>query len=248
MIPRFFISNPPQGDQVDLTGGEAHHMIDVRRMVEGDRVTLFDNGGAEYAGVIERIIGGGAGLSVRIRVSERGQTDREPAVKIVIATAIPKGERADTMAQKCAELGCHTWIPLECARSVVRFVPGREGKLEKWRRVALEASKQCGRNRVMEVGEPCAFEALLKEGAKTPGLRLICALTPSARPLKNLLAEKGHPKDIICLVGPEGGFTDEEMTQAAAAGFIPVRLARSILRTETAAIAATAIIGAEYMP
>ena len=228
-------------------------MIDVRRMVEGDAVVLFDNAGAEYAGVIERIIGGGAGLSVNVRITASGPADREPAVKIVLAAAVPKGERADVMMQKCAELGCHTLVPMECERSVVRFVTGRQGKLEKWRRIALEASKQCGRTRIMEIAAPCAFKDVLSLGAwaqqaaPPASLGVICALTSDARPLKNLLAEKGHPKDIICLVGPEGGFTEEEIRLALAAEFSPATLARSVLRTETAAIAAVAIIGAEYL-
>jgi len=228
-------------------------MIDVRRMVEGNTVTLFDNAGTEYAGVIERIIGGGAGLSVNVRLATATQADREPAVKIVLATAIPKGERADMMVQKCAELGCHTLVPMECRRSVVRFVDGREGKIEKWRRIALEASKQCGRDRIMEIAAPCPFKAVISMGAWAQqaappvSMGVICALTPDAKPLRNLLAQKGHPKDITCLVGPEGGFTDEELAQALTAGFHSATLARSVLRTETAAMAAVAIIGAEYL-
>jgi len=228
-------------------------MIDVLRKVEGDAVILFNNAGAEYAGVIERIIGGGAGLSVNVRLTSASRADREPAVKIVLAAAIPKGDRADVMVQKCAELGCHTLVPMECERSVVRFVEGREGKIEKWRRIALEASKQCGRPRIMEIASPCPLKSVISMGswaqqaAPPVSLGVICALAPEAKPLKNLLAEKGHPKDIICLVGPEGGFTEEELKQALAAGLHPVTLARSVLRTETAAIAAAAIIGAEYL-
>jgi 16S rRNA (uracil1498-N3)-methyltransferase len=164
----------------------------------------------------------------------------------VLATAIPKGERADFMVQKCAELGCHTLIPMECERSVVRFVPGREGKLQKWRRIALEASKQCGRNQIMEIALPQSFKEVLRLGAQC-SLRIVCSLAPQVKPLKNLLAEMGHPKDIICLVGPEGGFTEEELNLALAAQFHPVTLARSVLRTETAGIAAVAIIAAEYL-
>jgi 16S rRNA (uracil1498-N3)-methyltransferase len=244
--PRFFITAPTQGDLVTITGEEAHHMIAVRRLVQGDAVTLFDAAGNEYAGVLTRIERTKAGPFVAVRIQAKTPADRKPGVKLVIATAIPKGERADVLVQKCAELGCASLIPMECERSVVRFVPGREGKLDKWRRIALEASKQSGRNTIMEVAPPALFKEILVLAAQR-SLALICSTTPGAKPLKNLLAEQPHPKDIICLVGPEGGFTEDEEKQAVAVGFRAASLARSVLRTETAAIAAAAVIGSQYL-
>lgn len=216
----------------------------VRRLHVGDTVILFENTGAEHEAVIVEVERGKHGPIFALSIKSSIKIDREAPVRVLIATAIPKGERADWMIQKCAELGCHALVPMECARSVVHFTTAREGKIQRWRRIALEASKQCGRNRVMEVHEPTSFQNVLSLiHAHTLGI--ICA--PDPKTLPNLLAEKGHPKDIMCLVGPEGGFTDVELKQAQAAGCLAAGLARSILRTETAAVAAMAIIGAAYL-
>jgi len=222
-----------------IEGGEAHHIASVKRLEAGDEITLFDGHGRELLARIAEVSRKG-GLKVRVTIEDAAYVDREPSVQVTIASAVPKGKRAEMMIQKCAELGLQRFIPVQCARSVVNVMTRAESRTGKWRKISTEASKQCGRNRIMEILSPCNFERVLRLGGHD--LYLIATEDRRASPLKHVLKAAGRPKKLLWLIGPEGGFTEAEVTHAVRAGFRPVLLAPSTLRVETAAIAAMAMV------
>lgn len=230
----------PGPGEIEIDGDEAHHIIRVKRLGVGDEIVVFDGSGREAgAEIVHASIDAGV---VRVRISETHDIEREAGVDITLAAAVPKGKRADFMIQKCAELGVRRFIPLDCARSVVNVRTRAETKIEKWQRICAEASKQSGRNRVMEVRPPGTLTEVLRL-ASSHQIALIATLAEDARSLRMVLDSIADPlKTVLYLVGPEGGFTRTEVSEATRAGCTAVTLAPSILRTETAAIAGAAML------
>jgi 16S rRNA (uracil1498-N3)-methyltransferase len=156
-----------------------------------------------------------------------------------MATAIAKGSRMDFLLEKVAELGAARVVPVLTERGVVQG--SGEARRTHWQRRLREACKQCGRNVVPELADPATVEELGELLAQSD-LALLFDLGPSARPLADVLRDSPSAKTILCLIGPEGGFTEQEQGRLTSAGAVPVRLAPTVLRIETAAIAAVAAI------
>jgi 16S rRNA (uracil1498-N3)-methyltransferase len=236
MADRFFTDQPLNLGEIVLDGAEAHHLAAVRRFVPGDTVTLFNGDGAEYPA---EVLSAGK-KQVVVVVQKRIEANRELPFPLVIASALPKGDRADFLLEKLVELGVTSFVPLICERSVV--VP-KEHKREKYERAVIEASKQCGRNRLMDVQPPCKFTEFVGRAMEGTKRILHTSLAESASDgsvFSPLLALPAN-KTLTWLVGPEGGFTEEEVSLAIQNGWQPASLGPRILRIETAAIAAAAI-------
>jgi 16S rRNA (uracil1498-N3)-methyltransferase len=234
--PRFHCHLPLAGAvQIELAPSAAHHASKVLRLRRGDQVVLFDGSGGEYEASIHEVDKYG----VLVDVGKFHPTDREPVLKVCIAQGLASGDKMDTILQKAIELGVTCFQPLATRKSVVRLTEERAARRAMhWQQVAIAACEQCGRNQVPEV---LAVEEIGSwVGRQIPGSRLM--LAPNA-PVR--LAEVPRPTDeVTLLVGPEGGFTDDEIMWALNAGFKPVRLGPRILRTETAGLAALAAIQA----
>ena len=226
MADRFYTDQPLSPGEFVLDGPEAHHLAAVRRFEAGDTITLFNGDGCDYPA--EVLSAGKKQVSVMIR--ERLDADRELLFPLVIASALPKGDRADFLLEKLVELGVSTFVPLICERSVV--VP-KEFKREKYQRAVIEASKQCGRNMLMEVRPPIKFAEFVKESLDGEK-RVLHTNDSKADRLQSV-----GPR--VWLVGPEGGFSESEMKLALEHGWHPTSLGPRIFRIETAAIAAAAI-------
>ncbi len=220
-----------------MEGSEAHHMAHVLRLKSGQRVCLFDGKGTEAVG---RIVGTEKDR-VRIEIEECAQTDREARVAIDLAFSIPKGDRAEILVEKACELGVKRLIPIECRRSVVRLREEGSQKLNKWRRIAIEASKQCGRTYVTEVEEMTPLTSLLGETGRY-GLALLATTSPTGKLLQEVIRGCLGVNSILCVVGPEGGFTEEEVEEAKEKGCLEVNLGVRVLRIETAAIAVVSML------
>ncbi len=230
---RFYLKTLPCEEKVRITGEEARHMK-VRRLARGDRVCLFDGQGNEALGTIDEIKRDDITVTVlgRQKVSSEG-------VFTALATAVPKGKRMDWLVQKATELGVGMIIPLVSQRAVVK--PKEGAKSERWQKIAVEAAKQSKRATVPEILPPVNIDDILDE----KGYDLKLALMPeSERKIKEVLREK-RPEKILCLIGPEGGFTDEETSKIKAAGFAPVNIGKNILRIETAGVAVLSMINYE---
>lgn len=228
MADRFYTPDPLAPGEYTLTGSEAHHLASVRRFAPGDHVTLFNGDGSDYPAIITA-----AGKkAVTVNVLRVEQTDRELPFPVVIASALPKGDRADYLLEKLTELGVTRFVPLVTSRSVVQ---PKEAVVEKFTRAVIEASKQCGRNRLMSVDPPRTWAAFLKL-PDLPERRFV--LHTSAGAPGRLV-----PGACVVAVGPEGGFAPEEVGAATATGWVAASLGPRVLRVETAAVAAAALVG-----
>lgn len=232
MADRFFVDvPPPTAGEIVITGPDAHHMTAVRRFAAGDRVMLFCGDGNEYAA---EVVGVGK-KAVTLAVLGMDAVDREPPFPVVVASALPKGDRADYLIEKLVEVGATRFIPLSTSRAVV--VP-KEEKTGKFERAVIEASKQCGRNVLMAVEPACAFGGLVRR-ADLPPLRLVLH-TADGSPVP-----QPNPSGVVFAVGPEGGFTPVEVADAAANGWRAARVGPRVLRVETAAVVAAAWASAQ---
>lgn len=216
---------------VELPEAAAHHAARVLRLSDGDAVVLFDGRGGEYEA---RLAMPGRGR-VLARTGEQRSVERESPLGVTLVQAVSSSDKMDFTVQKAVELGVAAIHPVLSARSLVRLSAEREAKkLAHWRRIAIAACEQCGRNRVPEVREPVALDRYLPPA----GSRIL--LSPSG---SGKLA--GFVKaPVVLAAGPEAGFSDEEERLLLRAGFNPVRLGPRILRTETAALAALAALNA----
>ena len=235
MSHRFYCSGPAVDGVFRLDADEARHLVRVCRKGVGDAVELFDGRGfATLARVVE------AGRDEVRLVAEGGPLpDREAACRIEVGTAVPKGDRFDWLVEKAVEIGVARVVPLSTARSVV---DPRGSKLERLRRAIVEASKQSGRSRLMELAPPEDLSTFLE---RADGVRLVAdpaGEPPHAWPT---IAAGGTAR---LVVGPEGGLTEEESALAVARGWTPVRYAAAILRVETAVAAGAAAILARAQP
>lgn len=233
MSERFFSDEPITGAEAKIAGAEAHHLLHVMRLKEGARVVLFDGGGAEFEAEVLKC----GRADVQLAVLARREADRERPAPLVVGVALPKGDRQKWLVEKLTELGAATLAPLVTERSVAQ--PSR-GALEKLRRAVVEASKQCGRNRLMEVCEPAPLAAFLNDPSAQSAARLI------AHPSGGPAPAGAQPATVWCAVGPEGGFTDGEVDAARRAGWEVVALGPRILRVETAALALAARVAADF--
>lgn len=228
MAGRFHIDEPLGPGDVVLTGAEAHHLAAVSRLAPGDDVVLFNGDGRDYLGRVVEI----ARKRVTIHVHTVDPVNRESAVRCHLVAAMPKGDRGDVMIEKLTELGVARFTPLNTQRTIVLPKPDR---LDNLRRTVIEASKQCRRNRLMTIDPLTTWPAFLHPSG-LPEHRLI--LHPGGRDLRRLNSLP-QIRDVVIAIGPEGGFTDEEL--AIATGWTTVSLGPRILRIETAAIAAAAL-------
>jgi 16S rRNA (uracil1498-N3)-methyltransferase len=224
-----------------IDSSESHHITHVKRLKVGDNIIVFNGMGDEFEAEIEEI----EDNRVKVKINQQKTISKENIVGIDIAFAIPKGKRSHLLIQKCTELGVHKLIPINYARSVVKLKDDCSAKIEKWQKIAIEASKQCGRNTITEIGEVVNFDNILKT-VDSYDLSLFACSQSDANNLKNTLQEHPKPNNIISFIGPEGGFATNEIEMAIKAGCKFVSLGSRILRIETAAIAVSAILSYHY--
>lgn len=241
MRERRFLVHPEDigKDRAFIRGGELHHLQRVLRLRSGDEVAVFDGRGRGFRGRIESIEASRAGVVL----GEPEDPRAEPKIRITLLQGIPHGERMDLIVEKATELGASRIVPVVSARSVVRPRSGRWGKMDRWRRIAVSAAKQSGRLVVPEIAEPESYEAALNESpssAATERIVFHTAAESASCPAEPL--QSGKPFSVLVLVGPEGGFTEEEFAAATAAGWRAASLGPRTLRADTAAVAALTLV------
>lgn len=241
---RFLVEHiPPQGKTLIIRGAEARHIRRVLRMGPGARILLMDGKGRRCEAIIES----GDRLEVQVRTEKILQPPAPSPIEITICQALLKSQSMDFVIQKTSELGIHSIQPFSSMRTVVRMEREKaQGRLKRWRDIAASAAKQSDRPRPAEICEPCSFEELLTLSRKGHGLKMILYEEEKARDLKGLLRSNPEAERIIAMVGPEGGFSPDEVTAAVEAGFLPVSLGRRILRAETASLTLAAILQYEW--
>lgn len=235
-IPRIFCEQRlGPGAQFALDDDAAQHVGRALRLRVGNTVVVFDGTGGEYDAVIQRVDRD----RVDVKVGSFRPEAPAPALAVGLVQGLPEADKMDWVLQKATELGV-AWVqPIVCERSVVRLAGERAAKREAhWQRVAIAASEQSGRTRVPEVRPTLPF----RDWAAQPSTALRWALQPGAA--EALAAQSAPTGEVELLVGPEGGLSEREQELATHVGFRAVALGPRVLRTETAAPAAMAVIQA----
>lgn len=223
MSDRFFHPAGFESDKITLTGTEAHHLLHVLRAQVGLQIELFDGQGRSAEG---EVVNTGR-REAEVELSNRYQSP--PLRGLTLLTAVPKGDRFRWLVEKATELGVSRLIPVSTARSVVT---PRETKLQKMEQTVIAACKQSGRNWLMPIGEMLALADALGQISSTEQL---LAAHPSGQSLSEFSGNRDQ--DYTLVIGPEGGFTEEEFSLLQTSNACVVSLGETILRTETAAIA-----------
>jgi 16S rRNA (uracil1498-N3)-methyltransferase len=252
MTRRRFYASPKQfasdGATVELSREEALHLKNVLRLRAGDEAFVFDGEGNEYA----CIVAGGsesrraerATMEVRAKVEPQRA---ESPLDLTLGVALLKGEKFDLVVQKATELGVWRIVPVVTKRADVRLREGREktDRLARWQRLALEAAKQSGRARLPEVCAPVALASMFETEAGKQSVeerQLLFTERGGRGLLETVRGWPAKPTKLTALVGAEGGWDDEELEQAAGAGWLSITFGGRVLRAETAAIVVAGLL------
>jgi 16S rRNA (uracil1498-N3)-methyltransferase len=238
-MPRFHVPQPlAAGQQLELPADVAHH-VNVVRMEPGDTLTLFNGDGGEYTAVLTDVQKKKAWAEIKVF----DPREAELPFAVTLAQALPEGSKMDWIIEKAVELGVAGIQPLAARRCVVRLSAERaEKKLEHWNGIVVSASEQCGRNRLASVAAPQEF----REWISQQDLHKRVILTPRATKSLADWARHQPAQALSIMVGPEGGFSDEEEAEALRHGVLPLSIGPRVLRTETAALAAVSILSAAW--
>lgn len=238
-LPRFHVDLPlVPGAELFLPDAVAHHAGRALRLRDGDTVVLFDGRGGEYPAILSF-----EGKHAVVKLAEHDPREAELAGRITLVQGIASGDKMDWIIEKAVETGVHAIVPIAAERSVLKLTGDRlEKRLAHWRRIAQAACEQCGRNRIPVVSAPMTLAQWLasENGAGDQTARLLCH--PGAeQSLTARVQAQTSLQDLVLLVGPEGGWSDEELKRARLGGVEAVAFGPRVLRSETAG---TALIAA----
>lgn len=236
---RFFIEDAAApGAIVEISGGDAHKIVHVLRLREGDTVAVIDSAGRAFSATLAE-----CGRIVRAAIErEIGPGAKTSALRVHLAQAVPKGSRMDFVIEKATELGVAAFHPFFSERSVGRGAG--DAKLSRWHRLAKTAAQQCGRSDVPAVDAPITFSTLLQRFSAYDAVLFaweLAAPESLTRRLTDMLPSEGS---VLVVIGPEGGFSHAEAESAAGHGARLLWLGPRVLRTDTAALVLLAVIGA----
>ena len=223
---------------ISLPRAASHYVARVLRLTVGDHIGLFDGSGREYRVCLTRVSAG------QVR-AERQALLAAASGRIgdtVLGQGLSQGPKMDWIVEKCSELGLAALVPLHTELSLVRSTGQRvAAKMARWQRIAAAAAAQCGRRTLLEIGAPSSLSDFCARH-EAADLKIICWEHESSRGIRQALETGDSQRPVAVLVGPEKGFTEDEVAAAAAHGFVPVSLGPRRLRTETAAVVVTGII------
>lgn len=238
-IPRFYVPQPlAVGQEFTLPDTTFRHAVQVLRLGAGEPLILFNGEGGDYCAQMSNL----SKRSASVMIDSFSPLDTESPLHLTLVQAIIKPDKMDFALQKAVELGVNTIQPLITQRSVVRI--GKEQvdkKLQHWEGIVVAACEQSGRTRMPDVRTPLTLERWLA----TPAIGSRLILAPGDFPRINALPS-ALPAPVALLIGPEGGFTDEEVAISVQAGVMPVSLGPRILRAETASLTALALLQHRY--
>lgn len=236
MNRRFFSPAPLQVGPLQLTGTEAHHLLHVLRAAPGDEIILFDGAGGEFSACIEST----ARKTVACQILQERSVNRELPAELVLGAALPKGERQRWLVEKATELGVTRLVPVETSRSTQQRVKQQRTNTphDRLQRTVIESCKQCGRNQLMDISPTTSLDVFL---SAAPAASHRWMAHPQGATSAHAKVTPAVDLPTWLLVGPEGGFTEHETTQAKTEGWQTIDLGPRILRVETAAIALTSL-------
>lgn len=227
-------------EEIEITGGDAHHLAYVMRAQVGDAVVVAGSDGR----IARMVICGIVHDSVHLRCMEYLPQTETERTEVILVQALLKGEKMDFVVQKAVELGAAAFCPITTDHVVVRYDAKKAAaKTARWQKIADEAAKQCGRSALMRVAEPASLSALLQDAAllHAPDTAIIFCYEGERTQSMRTVLRSVDARRIVLIVGAEGGFSPAEAAAIRAAGAQSVSLGRLILRAETAALAALAV-------
>lgn len=243
-MPKFFINNIDftKESAVLITGEDAHHLIKSLRVKVGETIIVCNGEGIDYSARVEKIDID----AVLAKLIEEVYLNSEPDLKVKLYTAITKGEGFEYAIRKCVEAGVYKIIPTVTERTVVDLPKSKFAKKhERWNKISSEAAKQSGRSLIPPVVDPIDFKAALNE-LSSDELTVICYVEEGTLTLKDAFRGYSKNKTINVFIGPEGGFTKQEIDLAVIKGAKKVTLGNRILKAETAGFFVTAIAMYEF--
>ncbi|MGD0021129.1 MAG: RsmE family RNA methyltransferase [Smithellaceae bacterium] len=239
-IPRIYCPDAIENKEICELGPDNYkYLKQVLRLKPGSKIYVFDGFGHEFAAVIKSFSSGRVCVELGERISAAGKE-----IRISLAQAIPKANKMDLIVKSAAELGADVIIPFTAARSVSRITGDKAlPKVARWQKIAREAARCCRGSQITEVLSPTSFANMLSQ-ASDKSYKIIFWEEESQKSIKGALMDKkfNSLNDFFVIVGPEGGFSKDEVRLAKKAGFISVSLGRQILKVETAAAAIISII------
>lgn len=236
-MPRFFIDEKPQGENITITGEDAHHITKVLRMKINEQLVICDSKGNDYNCQIESL----QKDCVCCKIIETTQSVGEAKTDVTLYMALPKGDKMDFIIQKAVELGAKKIVPYIAKRSVSR--PDEKSmhkKCDRWRKIAKEAAMQSGRGIIPEVCDVLTFKDAVKQASECQ-FALFLYENEQETSIKNVLSQK-EISSVALMIGPEGGFDESEVKLAVNANMKSVSLGKRILRCETAPIVSLSIV------
>lgn len=237
-MPKFFVA-PTQirENQITIVGNDARHIQTVLRMGLDEELILCDGLGMDYRCSISSL----EGDSVQVKIIEKAPCDVEPKTNIVLYQGLPKADKMEWIIQKCTEVGVTRIVPVSTQYAIMKLAQKETKKLERWQKIAEAAAKQSGRGLIPQVGpRALTFLQAIEEARMLSGT-VIAYEKESAYGIKEFISSFSGDR-IGIFIGPEGGFSPEEIAQAMQAGIRPITLGKRILRTETAGLVTAAIV------
>jgi 16S rRNA (uracil1498-N3)-methyltransferase len=233
---RFFIEGRHEtGDVVTLSGSDAHKIVSVLRLHDGERIDVIDSAAQRFSAILST-----DGRTVRAALGERVASTESAPLEITVAQGVPKGQKMDFVVEKLTELGAARIIPLQSERTVVTDVS--PNKIERWRRLAKSAAQQCGRDTIPQITDPQRFAELCDSFASYDAVLFPWELAEPAPLRERLPGLVADAKRVLVVIGPEGGFSHAEADDAQHAGARLISLGSRILRTETAALTLLSVL------
>jgi 16S rRNA (uracil1498-N3)-methyltransferase len=228
------------GKRVVLSADQTHHLVRVLRMSPGDEAFVFDGCGEEFRCRFTSLSDRRALLDIIDTRSDRV----ESAFNLTLGLALMKGEKVDLVIQKATELGVTSIVPLVTDHADVKLSGERiERRVERWKRVSLESMKQCGRRKLVDIAAPLSLDEYLRVASTRRSLtQMLVFSTTGGIPLNEALDRLSERALIVALIGPEAGWSNNEAASLEALGSVSVSLGPRILRAETAAIVALALL------
>ena len=239
-MARFFVSKENiHNDIITIIGNDVNHIKNVLRLKPGDQIDICDGSSNDYIAVIEAL----EKNEIKTRILDRIGNLNESEIKVMLFQGIPKSDKMDSIIQKNVELGIHSIYPVITDRTVVKMDQGASAakKTERWQRIALEASKQCQRGIVPKIGNSLSFNEALETAVNNSELSIIPCLREKDNTVRKVIKNR-YLKSVSVFIGPEGGFSDEEVDLAERSGVVPVTLGPRVLRTETAGLVVLSLI------
>jgi len=234
---RFFVDKSSfMDDEVLLSKKQVHQIRHVLRMNEGEHIIVLDNTGFEYEVELSTV---GKDKTAGTIVEKR-RSPGEPLSRLTLYQSLMSRDKFEFVLQKCTEVGVSRFVPVVTERSVVRDTAVKESKLRRWRTIIMEAAEQSGRGLIPELRVPIEYRQAIIETEEYDMSLIGC--TKRGKELHGSLALVRADGHVSLFIGPEGGFTDEEVESCLEEGAMPVTLGRRILRTETAGVVASALV------